>query len=105
LTAVDLYKLLSSGDFEGNINLQDNDVIYFPPYVRRIMLRGEIRRPALFEAKVGEKFRDILAYAGGFTAFAYTKRVWVERVVDGEMRYLTFGILSPFNRSPRRRRG
>ncbi len=90
LTKVDLYKLLCGGDFEGNINLQDNDVVYFPPYVRRIMVRGEIRRPALFETKVGEKFRDILAYAGGFTAFAYTKRVWIERVVDGEIRYLTF---------------
>ena len=90
LTTVDLYKLLSGGDFEGNINLQDHDVIYFPPYVRRIMVRGEIRRPALFETKLGEKFRDILTYAGGFTAFAYTKRVWVERVMDGEMRYLTF---------------
>jgi protein involved in polysaccharide export with SLBB domain len=90
LTTVDLYKLLSGGDFEGNINLQDHDVVYFPPYFRRIMVRGEIRRPALFETKVGEKFRDILAHAGGFTAFAYTKRVWVERVMDGEMRYLTF---------------
>jgi len=82
--------LLSGGDFEGNINLQDHDVIYFPPYVRRIMVRGEIRRPALFETKLGEKFSDILAYTGGFTAFAYTQRVWVERVMDGEMRYLTF---------------
>ena len=90
VTTVDLYKLLSGGDFEGNINLQDHDVIYFPPYVRRIMVRGEIRRPALFETKIGEKFSDILAYTGGFTAFAYTKRVWVERVMDGEMRYLTF---------------
>jgi protein involved in polysaccharide export with SLBB domain len=90
VTTVDLYKLLSGGDFEGNINLQDHDVIYFPPYVRRIMVRGEIRRPALFETKLGEKFSDILAYTGGFTAFAYTQRVWVERVMDGEMRYLTF---------------
>lgn len=90
LAKVDLYKLLSGGDFEGNMNLQDNDVIYFPPYHRRMMLRGEIRRPALFESKAGEKFSDLLTHAGGFTAFAYTKRVWVERVIDGEIRHLTF---------------
>jgi protein involved in polysaccharide export with SLBB domain len=90
LTKVDLYKLLSGGDFEGNMSLQDNDVLYFPPYYSRIMLRGEVRRPAFFEPREGEKFRDILAHAGGFTAFAYTKRVWVERVLDGEIRYLTF---------------
>lgn len=90
LTKVDLYKLLSGGDFEGNINLQDNDVIYFPPYQNRIMLRGEVRRPALFESKSGEKFRDLLAYAGGFTAFAYSKRVWVQRVIDNELSYLTY---------------
>ena len=90
LTKVDLYQLLRGGDFEGNINLQDNDIIYFPPYHRRVMLRGEVRRPALFEVKDGEKFSDLLEFAGGFTAFAYTKRVWVQRVIDNEFRYLTF---------------
>ncbi|SIO49179.1 protein involved in polysaccharide export, contains SLBB domain of the beta-grasp fold [Chitinophaga niabensis] len=63
----DLYDFLTNGDLTNNIVLQDQDIVKVNPYKTRVELVGEIKRPAIFEAKDNESLQDILNFAGGYT--------------------------------------
>jgi protein involved in polysaccharide export with SLBB domain len=81
---VDLYKFLVSGDQTDNINLQENDVINIPVYEHRVLLKGEVKRPGLFELRTGENFEQLLKYAGGFTPIGYKEGIYVEQIATNE---------------------
>jgi protein involved in polysaccharide export with SLBB domain len=77
LTTVDIYKFLVNGDQSDNVGLKDNDVIRIPAYSQRVTLEGEVKRPGIFEMKIGESFSDLLSFASGFNEFAYKSSVSV----------------------------
>jgi protein involved in polysaccharide export with SLBB domain len=79
---VDLYDFLVKGSQKDNIALRDQDVIRVPAYKIRVMLKGEVKIPALFEVLPGEKLQDVLDFSGGFTDEAYTARIKVDQVSD-----------------------
>jgi len=86
ISVLDVYDFLTDGSLRNNITLQDQDVIHVPPYIRRVELIGEVKRPALFETKEGESFQDLLEYSGGFTEYAYQDRIQVLRNTGRERR-------------------
>lgn len=67
LARFDLYDFLTNGDLTNNIVLQDQDIVKVNPYKTRVELLGEVKRPAIFEAKDSESLQDILNFAGGYT--------------------------------------
>jgi protein involved in polysaccharide export with SLBB domain len=71
----DLYDFLIKGNQSANVFLQDNDLIRVPFVQNQVKLVGLVNREAIFEAKHGEYFSDILQYAGGFKPNAYKGRV------------------------------
>ena len=73
---VDLYKFMQYGDQSQNIGLKDNDIIRVPAYKQRVEIKGEVKRPGIFEVIGTESFSQILQYAGGFTDNAYS--AWVK---------------------------
>lgn len=75
----DLYDLLVYGNQKDNIRLRDQDVIKIPPYINRIELTGEVKRPGLFEMKEGETLEDLMTFTGGFSSNAYKDRIVVHR--------------------------
>ncbi len=79
LKKIDLYHFLMDADLNDNITLQDQDIILIRPYDTRIELKGEFKRQGIFEAKSGEKFTDLVKYAGGFTPEAYTSLFTYQR--------------------------
>ena len=79
---VDLYDFLVKGSQKDNIALRDQDVIRVPAYKIRVLLKGEVKIPALFEVLPGETLQSVLDFSGGFTDEAYTKRIKVDRVND-----------------------
>ncbi len=79
---VDLYDFLVKGSQKDNIALRDQDVIRVPAYKVRVLLKGEVKIPALFEVLRGETLQNVLDFSGGFTDDAYTKRIKVDRVND-----------------------
>lgn len=83
---LDLYDFLQNGSMTGNVSLRDQDVIQVSPYISRVEMTGEVKRPMLFETKPGETFEDLLRYAGGFTEEAYTSRISVIRNTGKERR-------------------
>jgi protein involved in polysaccharide export with SLBB domain len=83
---VDVYDFLISGNQEGNIILQDNDVVIVPPIQNRVELEGPLRRPGLFEIKGNENIDDLIRFAGGFKSNAYKNMITVRRTTDSQMK-------------------
>lgn len=86
VATLDIYEFLINGSFEENVRLQDQDVLMVPPYLNRVIVKGEVKRSAIFELKEGETFGDLLTYSGGFTEDAYRARVKVVKRTDREQR-------------------
>lgn len=80
LQEFDIYNYLTTGSEEGNVLLQDQDVIIVPPYESLIEVTGNVKRPGFFELKQGENIKDLIHYFSGFTADAYHERLFVERI-------------------------
>ena len=82
ISDLDLYNLLLKGDSSKDVRLQPGDVIFIPPVGQLVGIKGEVRRPALYELKNQQSLSDLLTLAGGFTASAYPKRAQLQRVDD-----------------------
>ncbi|QEC52106.1 SLBB domain-containing protein [Anseongella ginsenosidimutans] len=81
---IDIYDFLIRGANAANVRLQDQDVIKINPYQTRVQIKGEVKRPAIFEALPGETLARLLEFAGGFTQDAYTGRIVVVRNANGQ---------------------
>lgn len=79
ITHVDIYDFILNGNLNGNIILQDNDVIRVSPYMNLVEVEGKVRRPMIYEMKDSETLQNLIDYAGGFTGDAYSGKVRVER--------------------------
>ncbi|HVW97758.1 MAG TPA: SLBB domain-containing protein [Mucilaginibacter sp.] len=77
---VDFYNFLQKGVLDGNIRLEDQDVIHIPVYKKRVGINGEVKRPAIYELKDNENLEDLIKYAGGFTDIAYKGIAKVDQV-------------------------
>jgi len=78
----DLYAFMQNGDQSQNMGLKDRDVIKVPPYKGRIEIKGQVKRPGIFELNGTESFKQFLQYAGGFDDTAYT--AWVKVIQKNE---------------------
>jgi len=85
---IDLYTFLITGDKTGDVPLQPGDVIYVPGRHSSVTVRGEVRRPAIFELLENETLRDALNYAGGIKPSGVDQRVQVTTVQPGAARLL-----------------
>ncbi|MDE6825247.1 MAG: SLBB domain-containing protein, partial [Paramuribaculum sp.] len=79
IAGVDIYDYLFKGKTDGNIRLQEGDVIIVPPYEQLVNIDGNVKRPMYYEIKPDETLKIILDYAGGFTGDAYSDMVRVQR--------------------------
>jgi protein involved in polysaccharide export with SLBB domain len=84
LKTFDLYAFMQNGDQSQNMGLKDRDVIKVPPYKGRIEIKGQVKRPGIFELNATESFKQFLQYAGGFDDTAYTAWVKVIQKNDKE---------------------
>lgn len=75
----DLYDLLVYANQTNNIRLMDQDIIKVNPYINRVRLEGEIKRPGIFEMKEGETLADLIHFTGGFAEGAYRERIVLHR--------------------------
>ena len=77
IASIDLYEFLQTGKMSQDIRLEDQDVIVYPPYIKRVELGGMVKRPLVYELKPNENLSHALQYAGGFNDSAYTDRLKV----------------------------
>ena len=69
-----------------NLSLRDNDVIRIPSYNQRVVVKGQVKKPGIFEMKEGETFADLLSFAAGFNENAYTASVNVIQKTSKQFR-------------------
>ena len=82
---IDLYAFMQNGDQSQNMGLKDRDVIRVPAYKGRIEIKGQVKRPGIFEVNGStENFNQFIQYAGGFDDVAYTAWVKVIQKNDKE---------------------
>lgn len=81
---VDFYTFLQKGLMDGNIRLEDQDIVNFPVYQKRVSIMGEVKRPAIYELKPNEQLDDLIDYAGGYTEIAYRGIAKIDRANDLE---------------------
>ncbi len=74
---------LMAGGVPQRITLQDGDVIYVPA-AAFVYLTGEIQRPGRYRLEKDTTIQKAVTLAGGFTKFAATKIMIVQRMVDGK---------------------
>ena len=96
---VDLYDLLTTGNLRQNITLQDQDIIQVGPYRSRIEVKGQIRKPAIFENLPTESLERIIAeYGNGFMPDAYRQMLKIQRFTDKDVKLIDLNseLLSSF---------
>jgi len=80
----DLYDLIVHANQKDNVRVMDNDIIRIRPYLNRIRLNGEVKRPGMYELKDGETLSDLMEFAGGFAENAYKDRIVIRRKTNIE---------------------
>ena len=66
INTFDAYDLLIKGDSTNDIRLKSGDVVLIPPYKAIAEVKGELRRPMLYEISPGETVADLIEMSSGF---------------------------------------
>jgi polysaccharide export outer membrane protein len=74
---------LMAGGVPQHITLQDGDVVYVPA-AAFVYLTGEVQRPGRYRLEKDTTIQKAVTLAGGFTKFAATKSMIVQRMVNGK---------------------
>jgi len=90
----DLYDLLLKGDASDDRILQSGDVVFIPARGDMVTVKGQVKRPALYELKGDETLEDALRFAGGSEDDAYLASAQLERIVRGQRVISTVDLTS-----------
>jgi len=90
----DLYDLLLKGDASDDKMLQSGDVVFIPARGDMVTVKGEVKRPALYELKGDETLRDAIRFAGGSEDSAYLSSAQLQRIVKGKRLISTVDLTS-----------
>jgi len=85
-TPIDLYDFLIAGDKSCDVPLLSGDVIFVPLSGPQATVRGEVKRPGIYELLGGETVSDLIGLAGGPTADAYLGRLMLDRIGENDSR-------------------
>lgn len=77
----DLYDLLLKGERSSTI-LEDGDVIFMPTVRNRVWIKGEVMRPAIYEASDKATLSEVIELSGGFSDRAMRSSISLQRVSD-----------------------
>ncbi len=79
VASVDVYDFIMHGRIDGDIHLQEGDVVIVPAYELMVKIDGNVKRSMRFEMKADETLATLIDYAGGFDADAYSKTLRIVR--------------------------
>ena len=91
LQAVDLYALLLHGSREGDISLQDGDVLFVPRLGPTAAVAGATGEPAIYELTTESSVADLLELAGGALPQSFTDRIYLRRF-DKNQQFIVLDI-------------
>jgi len=79
VVSFDLYDLLMKGDASKDARLQSGDVVFIPAVEKTVTVKGEVRRPAIYELKGDETAYDLVRLAAGLKANSFPKASVITR--------------------------
>ena len=79
--SMDLYPYLLTGQIEGDVVLEQGDVVFVPMRGRQVRLAGAVKRPSVYELRPQEDLWQLLDAAGGFESHARRDRLTIHRVL------------------------
>lgn len=85
---IDFYDFLLKGLFPKDLKLENQDIIRFPVYEKRVSISGEVKRPAIYELQDKETLADLIRFAGGFGDTAFRNSLKIIQIGDQEKRIL-----------------
>ena len=88
---VDLYALLLHGSRDGDVNLQDGDVIFVPRLGPTAAVAGATSQPAIYELTKEKSVADLLELAGGALPQSSTDRLYLRRF-DNNRQFVVLDI-------------
>lgn len=80
LKTVDLYDYIVSGSLAKDITLTNNDIVFVPPRISKVFLKGEVKKTAYYELKLGENLPDLIGFSGGLPVSAARDRINILRI-------------------------
>lgn len=83
LSEIDLYGFLMDGQMDGDVRLEEGDVVIVNTYNALACIDGKVKRPMYYEMKPDETLDRLMYFAGGFSGEAYTDAVRVMRRNNG----------------------
>lgn len=83
IAVLDLYDLLLRGDASNDVRVRQGDIIFVPAVGNQVAIRGEVKRPAIFEFKESESIADLVEFASGLSGFAFETEIRIRRTVNG----------------------
>ena len=96
---LDLYQYMINPNQNANYDLQNGDVLYVPVAQNIVTMEGAVNRPMRYEMLAGETLKDLINYAGGLTYNVYPEFVQVERMENGEIKFMEYDLQSVMNGS------
>jgi polysaccharide biosynthesis/export protein len=75
---------LQSSPKELDLLLRHGDIVTVDRLVNSIRVDGQVKRPGILTFRPGQRIKDYIEQAGGFSARAWTGRVRVTRAVTGQ---------------------
>lgn len=79
VSTVDLYRIIRGTANKYEALLKAGDVIVVPIIGKSVTVDGNVKRPAIYEAKKGESLGDLIYYAGGLSAEANKNDIRITR--------------------------
>jgi len=96
---LDLYDLLLKGDTANDAQLKSGDVVFIPPVGLTVSIRGEVRRPAIYEINKNDTAEGLIQLAGGLLSTSHPKLSKVQRIGQDDKKLLLDADLSKLNTS------
>jgi protein involved in polysaccharide export with SLBB domain len=78
--SLDVYQFLFNPNRSQDIYMQDGDYLFVPPAKYIVEVKGAVNRPYTYEAKTGESVANIIKYAGGYTANAFSDVITLKSI-------------------------
>ena len=76
---IDVYKYLTVGDFGKHMYLQNNDFVIVTFFEKKVLAKGQFKRPMYYQLKKEEGVKALLKYSGGLNADALASAMKVIR--------------------------
>ncbi len=78
---IDIYEYLNNPESQESIFLEEHDRVIIPDKGMVVNVSGEIKRTHNYELKEGEGLEDLIRFAGGLKASAFTRTINIKRYV------------------------